>query len=435
MYKNYYYMNIRVFLIIFSITFLISLLAFLEPIYYYKPIFGQEISKSLEKSTDILDLTPEEIFTRASNSVVQITIIDPSSGLEQGLGSGFVFDKKGHIITNNHVVPIDQKFAQYIVTFANGNTYNAEIVGKDQFSDLAVIKISNTSPSDLIPLPLGNSSTLKVGNTVVAIGNPFGLSGSLTVGVVSGLGRLLPSSEENSSGSPFGPSQQTTFNIPDVIQTDAAINPGNSGGPLLNLKGQVIGVNSAIFSNTGSYSGIGFAVPSDIVKKVTQSIIATGKYSHPYLGVIGMDVTPELAKLFGLEKTIGFLVTDITQGSPAEKSGLREGTISYNNRGEFIDAQGDIIVGIDGKPVRKIDDILTHLEKEKKVGDKVILTLIRDKKFINVELQLGERPTHSDISRSSGTELFDDSQSKSSNGGMYSECLKIMPKSLCDLFR
>ena len=127
-------------MIIFFIIFLITLLSFLEPIYYYKPIFGQEISKSLEKSTDILDLTPEEIFTRASNSVVQITIIDPSSGLEQGLGSGFVFDKKGHIITNNHVVPIDQKFAQYIVTFANGNTYNAEIVGKDQFSDLSCYK-------------------------------------------------------------------------------------------------------------------------------------------------------------------------------------------------------------------------------------------------------------------------------------------------------
>ena len=250
------------------------------------------------------------------------------------------------------------------------------------------------------------------------------------------MGRLLPSSEENSGGgSPFGPSQQTTFNIPDVIQTDAAINPGNSGGPLLNLKGQVIGVNSAIFSNTGSYSGIGFAVPSDIVKKVTQSIIATGKYSHPYLGVIGMDVTPKLAKLFGLEKTIGFLVTDITQGSPAEKSELREGTISYNNRGEFIDAQGDIIVGIDGKPVRKIDDILTHLEKEKKVGDKVILTLIRDKKFVNVELHLTARPTHQDISESSGIDLFDDSQPSSPNKDMYSECLKIMPKTLCELLR
>ena len=428
-------MNIKILLIVISITFLISVLSFLGPFSYYGLISGQEISDSIEKSKSDSNLSLEDIFNRTSNSVVQITIIDPSSGLEKGLGSGFVFDKNGHIITNNHVVPIDQKLAQYIVTFPNGNTYDAEIVGKDQFSDLAVVKISNFSPSDLIPLPLGNSSTLKVGNTVVAIGNPFGLSGSLTVGVVSGLGRLLPSSEENSDGSRFGPSTAMTFNIPDVIQTDAAINPGNSGGPLLNLKGEVIGVNSAIFSNTGLYSGIGFAVPSDIVKKVAPSIIATGKYSHPYLGVVGMDVTPALAKLFGLEKTAGFLVTGLSEGSPAAKSGLREGTISYNNRGEFIDAQGDIIVGIDGNPVRKIDDILTHLEKEKKVGDTAILTLIRDKKFINVELQLGERPTHSDISRSSGTDLFGDSQSKSSNGGMYSECLKIMPKSLCDLLR
>ena len=227
---------------------------------------------------------------------------------------------------------------------------------------------------------------------------------------------------------------EARFNIPDVIQTDAAINPGNSGGPLLNLKGEVIGVNSAIFSNTGFYSGIGFAVPSDIVKKVVQSLITNGKYAHPYLGVTGVDITPNLAKLFGLKKVSGFLVTDINDASPAAKSDLRKGIISYNQFGEFIDAHGDIIVGIDGNPVRKIDDILTYLEKEKKAGESVVLSIIRDDKFINVEVKLGERPTQYTISNFNDSGGFGNTQqSKPSSNDLYSECLKTMPKRVCDL--
>lgn len=417
-----------------------SIVVFMALLFFYSlhlndSIYGQNITtQSANKPLNISELNLEDLFTQTSNSVVQITVIDPLTGIEKGLGSGFVYDDKGHIITNNHVASITSKSPQIIVTFLNGNTYEAHIIGKDIYSDLAVIKISGDLPSDLVSLPLGNSSDLKVGQTVVAIGNPFGLSGSLTVGVVSGLGRLLPASEGFSNNLQFASPSESRFNIPDVIQTDAAINPGNSGGPLLNLRGEVIGVNSAIFSSTGSYSGIGFAVPSDIVTKVVESIITTGQYTHPYLGITGIDITPNLAEIFGLKKANGFLVTDINEASPASQSDLRKGVISYNQRGEFIDAQGDIIVGIDGNPVRKIDDILTYLEKEKKVDESIILKIFRDGKFLNVEVKLGERPNQHNISQPSGLQKFE----KGSNdepfmSDLYEDCLKMMPKNLCDL--
>src|SRR5918999_1547229 len=315
-----------------------------------------QISDNILQQNKTTELKIQDLFSQTSKSVVQVTVIDPLSNAQQGLGSGFLYDKEGHIITNNHVVAFNQGNNNYLVTFLDGNSYQAELIGNDPYSDLAVIKLLDPIDIDLNPIPLGNSSSLRVGDTVVAIGNPFGLSGSLTVGVVSGLGRLLPSADN--SNSPFSQFAMT-FNIPDVIQTDAAINPGNSGGPLLNLKGEVIGINSAIYSNTGVYSGIGFAVPSNTVKKVVQSIISSGNYLHPYLGVVGMDITPQLAKIFGLKDSKGFLITDITPGSPAAQTGkLQKGTITYNQRGEIINSNGDIIIAIDDKEVRKIDDIL-----------------------------------------------------------------------------
>jgi S1-C subfamily serine protease len=327
-----------------------------------------QISDNILQQNKTTELKIQDLFSQTSKSVVQVTVIDPLSNAQQGLGSGFLYDKEGHIITNNHVVAFNEGNNNYLVTFLNGNSYQAKLVGND---------------------PLGDSSSLRVGDTVVAIGNPFGLSGSLTVGVVSGLGRLLPSAD--SSNSPF-PQFATTFNIPDVIQTDAAINPGNSGGPLLNLKGEVIGINSAIFSNTGVYAGIGFAVPSNTVKKVVQSIISSGKYLHPYLGVVGMDITPQLANIFGLKESKGFLITDITPGSPAAQTGkLQKGTITYNQRGEIIDSSGDVIIAIDDKEVRKIDDILTYLEREKKVGDTVKLKILRNNQLMDVDIVLGPR--------------------------------------------
>jgi S1-C subfamily serine protease len=394
---------------------------------------GQISDNSLEQNNSS-ELKIQDLFSQTSKSVVQITVIDPLSNAQQGLGSGFLYDKDGHIITNNHVVTFNEGNNNYLVTFSNGNSYQAKLIGHDPYSDLAVLKLSDPIDIVLSPIPLGNSSSLRVGDTVAAIGNPFGLSGSLTVGVVSGLGRLLPSSD--GSNSPFSQFAMN-FNIPDIIQTDAAINPGNSGGPLLNLKGEVIGINSAIYSNTGVNAGIGFAVPSNTVKKVVQSIISSGKYLHPYLGVVGMDITPQLAKIFGLNESKGFLITDITPGSPAAKSGkLQKGTITYNQRGEIIDADGDIIVAIDDKEVRKIDDILTYLEREKEVGDTVTLKILRNDKVEDVKILLDPRITEEE---SSLLQQYDEEpipkQDVPKQDDFLPQCYQFLPKSLCDLLR
>jgi len=388
-----------------------------------------QISDNLVEQNNSTELKIQDLFSQTSKSVVQITIIDPLSNAQQGLGSGFLYDKDGHIITNNHVVTFNQGNNNYLVTFSNGNSYQAKLIGHDPYSDLAVLKLSDPIDIVLSPIPLGNSSSLRVGDTVAAIGNPFGLSGSLTVGIVSGLGRLLPSTDD-SSNSPFSQFAMN-FNIPDIIQTDAAINPGNSGGPLLNLKGEVIGINSAIYSNTGVNAGIGFAVPSNTVKKVVQSIISSGKYLHPYLGVVGMDITPQLAKIFGLKESKGFLITDITPGSPAEKSGkLQKGTITYNQRGEIIDSDGDIIVAIDDKQVRKIDDILTYLEREKEVGDTVTLKILRNNQIETVEVVLGPRGSE----ESSVLQQYD-KKPVPKQDDFLAQCYQFLPKSLCDLLR
>lgn len=387
-----------------------------------------QISDNLLEQNNSTELKIQDLFSQTSKSVVQITVIDPLSNAQQALGSGFLYDKDGHIITNNHVVAFNEGNNNYLVTFSNGNSYQAKLIGHDPYSDLAVLKLD---PIDIVlsPIPLGNSSSLRVGDTVAAIGNPFGLSGSLTVGIVSGLGRLLPSTE--GSTSPFSQFAMN-FNIPDIIQTDAAINPGNSGGPLLNLKGEVIGINSAIFSNTGVNAGIGFAVPSNTVKKVVQSIISSGKYLHPYLGVVGMDITPQLAKIFGLKESKGFLITDITPGSPAAKSGkLQKGTITYNQRGEVIDSDGDIIVAIDDKEVRKIDDILTYLEREKEVGDTVTLKILRNDKLENVEIVLGPRVSEEE---SAVLQQYDKNPVPKQDD-FLAQCYQFLPKSLCDLLR
>jgi serine protease Do len=387
-----------------------------------------QTSDSILQQNKTTELKIQDLFSQTSKSVVQITVIDPLSDAQQGLGSGFLYDKEGHIVTNNHVVAFNQGNNNYLVTFLDGNSYQAELIGNDPYSDLAILKLLDPTNIDLNPIPLGNSSSLRVGDTVVAIGNPFGLSGSLTVGVVSGLGRLLPSADNsNSPLSQFA----MTFNIPDIIQTDAAINPGNSGGPLLNLKGEVIGINSAIYSNTGVYSGIGFAVPSNTVKKVAESIISTGKYLHPYLGVIGMDISPQLAKIFGLKESKGFLITDITPDSPAAQTGeLQKGTITYNQRGEIIDSTGDIIVAIDNNEVRKIDDILTYLEREKKVGDTVKLKIMRNNQLEDVDIVLGPRVSED---QTSVLQQYDQ-QPLPKQDDSASQCEKnpLIPKWFCD---
>ena len=322
------------------------------------------------------DLSLTEIFERSEAGVVRVNVIksEQIEGLN-GVGSGFVFDQSGHVITNHHVIDNSEKI---VVTFLDGSSYNANIVGSDPFTDIAVIKV-DAEPSLLHPLPVGDSSNLKVGMQVVAIGNPFGLSGSMTAGIVSQLGRLLPS-------------QDTGFSIPDVIQTDAAINPGNSGGPLLNIKGEVVGINTAIQSAIGEFTGIGFAIPSKTVSKIAPQLIEEGEYHHPWVGISGRDIDPDLAKILNLKDAKGFLIVTVVEASPADKAGLIGSSKTKEIDGVTYQVGGDIILSVDGKPVRKIDDILIHLQREKSVGDEMVLEILRDGRNTNFVILLEERP-------------------------------------------
>jgi S1-C subfamily serine protease len=323
------------------------------------------------------DLTLPDLFVKVEKSVVQITDSDQTDPLNSRLGSGFVYDNNGHIITNNHVVTGGGRLD---VTFLDGTVYRATLIGSDPFTDLAVLYVKDAPQEKLVPLPLADSSKIRVGEQVAAIGNPFGLSGSMTAGIISGVGRLIPAQ------------QAGDFSIPDVIQTDAPINPGNSGGPLLNMRGEVIGINSAIFSTTGQFAGVGFAIPSDTMTKVVPSLITSGSFKHPWLGVAGRDMTPGIADRLGLEEPRGFLVMDVVAGSPAEKAGIKAGGQDVTIDGVPVKLGGDVIVDIDNKTVRKIDDILVYLQREKSVGDDLQLTILRDGEEMHVTAVLGARP-------------------------------------------
>jgi serine protease Do len=363
-----------------------------------------------------------QLFSKVENSVVQVTTsVNASDPYGSSLGSGFVYDRNGHIVTNYHVVGAATNTDDILVTFQDGSVFSANLIASDPFSDISVLHIENISGAELSPLLFGNSSQLKIGEQVVAIGNPFGLSGTMTWGIVSGLGRMIPSSasvpspnellplppEEQPSTpspSPLPPSvpdrqltpaqRSSSFFIPDIIQTDASINPGNSGGPLLDLEGKVVGMNTAIFSTTGAYSGIGFAVPSNIITKIVPSLIVTGSYQHPWLGMFGVDITPDVAKALGLDlnQAKGFLVMNVDDGSPADNAGIRGGERVTTINGKLIELGGDVILKIDNQTVRKLDDILTYLEREKKVNDSVRLTLLRDGKLQPIDVTLAARP-------------------------------------------
>ena len=316
-----------------------------------------------------------EIFEKSEPGVVKVTVhrTDQVNGTS-GVGSGFVFDKKGHIITNSHVVKDAKKV---VVTFLDGRSYNAEVIGFDEFTDIGVIKV-NADLSLLKPLSLGDSANLKVGEPIAAIGNPFGLSGSMTSGIVSQLGRLLP----------LG----AGYSIPDVIQTDAAINPGNSGGPLLNMRGEIVGINTAIQSATGEFTGVGFAVPSQTIAKIVPTLIENGEYHHPWIGISGRDIDPDLAKVLNLNDAVGFLVITVVENSPASKAGMHGSNETIEIDGVKYPVGGDIILSVDGKQVRKIDDILVHLQRAKSIGDEMNLEILRDGRTTNIIITLEERP-------------------------------------------
>jgi len=320
------------------------------------------------------NLSLVELFEKSEEGVVKIQV-ERDGQNRSSQGSGFVYDNLGHIITNAHVVDGATKAT---VTFLDGSQYDAEIIGKDKFTDIAVIKV-NEKPRLLHPLQIGDSSQLRVGEQVAAIGNPFGLSGSMTSGIVSQMGRLLPS-------------QDSGFSIPDVIQTDAAINPGNSGGPLLNLRGEVIGINTAIQSISGANTGVGFAIPSNTAIKIVPSLIEDGEYHHPWIGISGRDIDPDLARVLELKDAKGFLIITVVDGSPADKAGLKGMTATQVIGGKEYPADGDIIISVDDKEVRKISDILIHLQREKSVGDTMVLGVLRDGEFMHISLELVERP-------------------------------------------
>jgi S1-C subfamily serine protease len=329
-----------------------------------------EVTPLFSKSLSLID-----IFEKSEPGVVRVNVQrGESEDVTGGVGSGFVFDKKGHIITNAHVVKNANKV---IVTFLDGRSYNAEIIGVDEYTDIAVVKV-NADFILLNPLSIGDSSNLKVGEGIAAIGNPFGLSGSMTSGIVSQLGRLLPSG----SG----------YQIPDVIQTDAAINPGNSGGPLLNMRGEIVGINTAIQSATGEFTGVGFAIPSQTVAKIVPTLIEKGEYKHPWIGIAGRDIDPDMANVLKLQDAVGFLVITVVEDSPAFDAGLIGSDKTIEVDGVNYPIGGDIILEVDGKEVRKIDDILIHLQRAKSVGDEMVLEILRDGRTTNVTIVLQERP-------------------------------------------
>jgi len=327
------------------------------------------------------------VFKRVENSVVQITstrsdpnqvtIINgvPATGRSTALGSGFVYDNQGHIITNHHVI---DGATTADVTFTDGNTYSAKVIGNDPDADIAVLQITdNFSEEKVMPLPVANSSSLRPGDQLIAIGNPFGLSGTITTGIVSGEGRLLPNPD-------------TGFSIPNIIQTDAPINPGNSGGPLLNIQGQVIGMNTAILSRTGSYSGVGFAIPSNTIAKEVPVLIKGGTYAHPWLGISGGKITPDIVQSAGLPRNYkGVVVGSVQPGSPADKAGIQALTQDMAGSNTHI---GDIITAVDGHPTRQIDDIINYVDSNKNVGDNVKLTINRNGQTTDVTATLQSRP-------------------------------------------
>ena len=356
---------------IFSILFILPTEADETTIQMQNQI--DEINNAIIAESKTLSLI--EIFEKAEPGVVRVNTQNNQTENETGgVGSGFVFDKKGHIITNAHVIDDATKT---IVTFLDGRSYNAEIVGVDDSTDIGVIKVS-ADLKLLHPLSLGDSANLKVGETITAIGNPFGLSGSMTSGIISQMGRLLPS--------------DSGFSIPDVIQTDAAINPGNSGGPLLNMRGEIVGINTAIQSTTGEFTGVGFAIPSQTVAKIVPTLIREGEYKHPWIGISGKDIDPDTANVLGLKDTLGFLIITVVEDSPAFDAGLIGSNKTIEVEGREYPLGGDIITAVDGMDVRKIDDILIHLQRVKTVGDEMVLEVLRDNRTTDITIILQERP-------------------------------------------
>ena len=323
-------------------------------------------------------LSLPELYELVEKSIVEVTkTLPPANPLgpdqenSTSLGTGFIYNDTGYIVTNNHVV---ENAKVLDITFLNGDRYTANITGTDPFSDLAVIKINENVTNLPKPLVLGNSSKLKIGDQVVAIGHPFGLESSMTTGIISQIGRLLSIDEKG-------------FSIPNAIQTDALINPGNSGGPLLNMKGEVIGINTA-----GIFPGnIGLAVPSNTVSRIIPVLMEGKNYTHPWLGITGATLTADLANRENLNRTQkGILIDTIVKDSPADLAGLNGSNI--NQYGEK--RGGDLIIAVDGKPVIKMEDLISYLDVNKSINENATLSIFRDGETLDKQITLKSRPTN-----------------------------------------
>jgi S1-C subfamily serine protease len=355
---------------------IVLMLVFLASGTFFGVANAQELNETSNNNNINKGLSLNDLFELVENSIVQVTKtmppanpFGPDKENTTSLGSGFIYNNKGYIVTNNHVV---ENAKVVDVTFINGDRYTANVTGTDAFSDLAVIKINENTTTLPKPLVVGNSSKLRVGDQVVAIGNPFGLESSMTTGIVSQIGRLLSVDERG-------------FSIPNAIQTDALINPGNSGGPLLNMKGEVIGVNTAgIFPG-----GIGLAVPSNTVLRIIPVLMEEKNYTHPWLGVTGNTLTADLAKREKVDRTVkGVIIDTIVRNSSADLAGLNGSSV--NQYGEK--RGGDIITALDGKPILKMEDLISYLELNKAVNDNATFSVYRDGEIVDKEITLKSRP-------------------------------------------
>ena len=321
------------------------------------------------------------------NVLPGIVAIQVTTAQGSGLGTGIMFDDQGHIVTNEHVVSGQQSIE---VDFSSGYKATAQLIGVDTDADLAVIKV-DAPASEIHPIPLGDSKILNVGQSVVAIGNPFGLSGSMTLGIISALGRTQDSNRQVSGGG--------NFSVADMIQTDAAINPGNSGGPLFNLSGEVVGINRSIRTDASNVtgepvnSGIGFSIPINLVKRVVPAIIQNGKFEYPYMGISALQselMSLKVINELGLKSMTGVYITGVLSGGPAEKAGMIGASKPTNLPG--LESGGDLVVAIDGHPVKVYDDLIGYLVDNKSPGDQIILTVLRGDQKVDLTLTLTKRP-------------------------------------------
>lgn len=318
-----------------------------------------------------------ELYQSVSPGVVSINVLVSNAGQSgQAAGSGFVFDQAGHIVTNNHVV---ENANLVVVTFQDGSESRAEIVGTDPYSDLAVIRVDQL-PDSATPLPLGDSNSIVTGDWVVAIGNPFGLNSSMSLGIVSAIGRMIPVGN--------------SFSIPEAIQTDAAINPGNSGGPLLNLQGQVIGVNAQIASGgTMANAGVGFSIPANTVRRVVPTLISVGTFQWPWLGIEGISVNLFIAQANNSEVKRGAYIVHVIPGGPAEQAGLQGGTTLVNIDGVDVPTGGDVIIKANEEAIDDYAELLAIIASYEP-GTSIELTILRNGEQQQVTVTLGPRPTN-----------------------------------------